>query len=59
MHGGVAALYLYSQTRATNDKRLGVWNLYEKQVKMFCLVEHFRKATYNSQLFFEIEVNSG
>ena len=40
MHVGVAALYLFSQTRATND-------LYEKQVKIFCRVEHFRKATYN------------
>ena len=40
MHVGVAALYLFSQTRATND-------LYEKQVKIFCRVEHFCKANYN------------
>ena len=33
MYVGVAALYLFSQTRATNDKRLGVWNLYEKAAR--------------------------
>ena len=40
MHVGVLSIYLLSQTRATND-------LYEKRVKIFCQVEHFRKATYN------------